>query len=87
MHFLNVFASLLGVASLTQYVAADLRINADYFSFGGVNFPGLQILEPKERNDVIRSIVRSGARVIRLFSMFQLLRFLIAMLTFYSSPE
>jgi hypothetical protein len=68
MRFLDVLASLVGVASLTQYVAADLRIKEDYFSFGGVNYPGLQILEPEERDDVIRKIVKSGARVIRLFS-------------------
>jgi hypothetical protein len=68
MRFLDVLASLLGVASLTQYVSADLRIKADYFSFGGVNYPGLQTLEPKERDEVIRAIVKSGARVIRLFS-------------------
>ncbi|KAF2272908.1 uncharacterized protein EI97DRAFT_470014 [Westerdykella ornata] len=67
MRFLDVFASLLGVASLTGYVAADLRITADHFSFGGVNYPGLQTLNPKERDTVIRAIVKSGARVIRLF--------------------
>jgi hypothetical protein len=68
MHFFNTIATLLSVASLTSYVAADLRITADHFSFGGVNYPGLQTLNPGERDNVIRAIVKSGARVIRLFS-------------------
>lgn len=68
MHFLNILGSLLGAASLTKYVAADLRIRADHFSFGGVNYPGLQFLERAERDQVIKNIVKSGARVIRLFS-------------------
>jgi hypothetical protein len=69
MRFLDIAASLLSVASLAKYVAADLRITADHFSFGGVNYPGLQTLNDKERNTVIEAIVKSGARVIRLFSM------------------
>lgn len=69
MRFFNTLATLFSVASLTGYVAADLRIDADHFSFGGVNYPGLQTLNPKEQHKVIRQIVKSGARVIRLFSM------------------
>lgn len=69
MHFFGALATLFSVASLTSYVAADLRITADHFSFGGVNYPGLQTLNPKEQHKVIEAIVKSGARVIRLFSM------------------
>jgi hypothetical protein len=68
MYFSSVFASLLFIAALIALVAADLGITADNFSFGGVNFPQLQFLEPKLRNTVIKSIVESNARVIRLFS-------------------
>ncbi|KAF2732041.1 hypothetical protein EJ04DRAFT_536272 [Polyplosphaeria fusca] len=67
MHFLNILGSLLSVASLTQYAAASLRITADNHSFGGVNFPGLQFLKEKDRNDAIRALVKANTRVIRLF--------------------
>lgn len=70
MRFLNTCASLIGVASLAQYVSASLRITTDYHSFGGVNYPGLQTLNDVERDKVIRGIVKSGARVIRLFSTY-----------------
>lgn len=75
MRFLDAFASLLSAAALTQYAAADLRITADHFSFGGVNYPGLQTLNDGERNEVIEAIVKSGARVIRLFSVFSTIPF------------
>lgn len=68
MFFLNVLASFISIASLTKYVAADLRITADHHSFGGVNYPSLQFLDPSYRDEVIRAIVRTNARVIRLFS-------------------
>lgn len=68
MRFLDAFASLLSVASLAKFVAADLRITADNFSFAGVSYPGLQTLNTPEQEEVIRAIVKSGARVIRLFS-------------------
>ncbi|KAF2263148.1 hypothetical protein CC78DRAFT_569183 [Lojkania enalia] len=67
MYFLNVLASLISVASLAEHASATLRITADHHSWGGVNYPSLQSLEPKERNEVIRAIVKSNARVIRLF--------------------
>jgi hypothetical protein len=70
MRFFDAFASLVGLASLTGFAAADLRITADHFSFGGVNYPGLQTLNAAERDEVIQKIVNSGARVVRLFSMF-----------------
>lgn len=68
MFFLNFLASLISVTSLAKYVAADLRITADHHSFGGVNYPSLQYLEPSYRDEVIRAIVKTNARVIRLFS-------------------
>ena len=70
MRFIDAFASLLSFASLAQFVTADLRITADHFSFGGVNYPGLQTLNAGERDEIITAIVKSGARVIRLFSEF-----------------
>lgn len=70
MRFLNACASLLSIASLTEYVSANLKITADNHSFGGVNYPGLQTLNDAERDKVIRGIVKSGARVIRLFSTY-----------------
>ena len=68
MIFTKVIASLISTAALTSLVAADLRITADNHSFGGVNFPQLQFLEPSYRDEVIRAVVKSNARVIRLFS-------------------
>ncbi|KAH7392552.1 hypothetical protein BKA66DRAFT_510124 [Pyrenochaeta sp. MPI-SDFR-AT-0127] len=68
--FLPIFlSSLVSLISLTQPAVADLRITADHHSFGGVNYPLLQFFTPKHRDDTIRAIVNSGARVIRLFSM------------------
>jgi len=68
MYFLNFLTFLASVLALTEYVCATLRITADHFSFGGVNFPGLQCLEPKKREQAITALVKSNARVIRLFS-------------------
>jgi hypothetical protein len=68
MYFTSLLASLVSVSSLVKVASADLRITADNFSFGGVNFPQLQFLQPSYRDEVIRTIVRSNARVIRLFS-------------------
>ncbi|CAE7023168.1 hypothetical protein HRS9139_00845 [Pyrenophora teres f. teres] len=64
--FLPVLVSLV---SWTGHVGAaeSLRITADHHSFGGVNYPQLQFFTPKHRDDTIREIVKSGARVIRLF--------------------
>lgn len=70
MRFLSVCTSLIGLASLSRYVAASLRITTDHHSFGGVNYPALQTLNDVERDEVIRGIVKSGARVIRLFSKY-----------------
>ncbi|KAF2689651.1 glycoside hydrolase family 5 protein [Lentithecium fluviatile CBS 122367] len=67
MHFTSILASLVSVGSLVRSAAADLRITANNHSFGGVNFPQLQFLQPRYRDEVIRTIVRSNARVIRLF--------------------
>ena len=69
MYFRNIVQSALALVCLTGYVAADLRIKAEHFSFGGVNFPGLQELKAEDRDEAIRAVVKSGARVIRLFSM------------------
>lgn len=68
MHLSAAVASLLSLAALTGFALADLRIKADHHSFGGVNFPQLQFLEPSYRDEVIRAIVKTNARVIRLFS-------------------
>jgi hypothetical protein len=68
MFLLKFLASLISVASLTKYVVADLKITADHHSFGGVNYPSLQYLEPNYRDSVIRAIAKTNARVIRLFS-------------------
>lgn len=68
MYLPGILASLVSVATLTTLAAADLRITADHHSFGGVNFPSLQFLEPSYRDELIRAVVKSNARVIRLFS-------------------
>lgn len=68
MYLPNLLASVVSVIALASFAIADLGITADNYSFGGVNFPQLQFLEPKYRDRVIRSIVKSNARVIRLFS-------------------
>ncbi|KAF2016934.1 glycoside hydrolase family 5 protein [Aaosphaeria arxii CBS 175.79] len=66
MYLRTLLAAILGAASWADHVAADLRITKDLHSWGGVNFPGLQFLPPKKRDEVIRQIVKSNARVIRL---------------------
>ncbi|CAO2650922.1 Nn.00g092190.m01.CDS01 [Neocucurbitaria sp. VM-36] len=63
----TLLVSLLSVVPWSQPVAADLRITADHHSFGGVNYPLLQFFTPQHRDETIREIVKSGARVIRLF--------------------
>ncbi|KAL1606742.1 hypothetical protein SLS60_004149 [Paraconiothyrium brasiliense] len=65
---MKFIGSLLSIATLTNVALADLRITADNHSFGGVNFPQLQFLEPTYREEVIRAIVKTNARVIRLFN-------------------
>jgi hypothetical protein len=67
MYFFNILTSLASVLALTEYAAASLRITADHHSFGGVNFPELQFLEPAKRDEAIRAIVKADARIIRLF--------------------
>ncbi|KAF1977871.1 hypothetical protein BU23DRAFT_596181 [Bimuria novae-zelandiae CBS 107.79] len=67
MHFSRAIASLASVTCLVSCALADLRITADHHSFGGVNFPQLQFLEPAYREEVIKAIVKANARVIRLF--------------------
>ena len=59
---------LVLLASYTNPVLAGLRITAEHHSFGGVNYPLLQFFTPQHRDDTIREIIKSGARVIRLFS-------------------
>ncbi|KAF1942034.1 hypothetical protein EJ02DRAFT_444426 [Clathrospora elynae] len=63
----KLLATLVSLAAWTKPVAASLRITADLHSFGGVNYPLLQFFDPRHRDDTIREIVKSGARVIRLF--------------------
>ncbi|KAL6152958.1 hypothetical protein ACJQWK_11566 [Exserohilum turcicum] len=63
----TVLTTLVSLATWTKPVAASLRITADHHSFGGVNYPQLQFFTPQSRDDTIREIVKSGARVIRLF--------------------
>jgi hypothetical protein len=66
----TLLATLVSLASWTKPVAASLRVTADHHSFGGVNYPQLQFFTPSHRDETIREIVKSGARVIRLFSEF-----------------
>src|SRR5690349_16896597 len=68
MHFISVFA-LVSTLSLSPFpsLAAAQLITADNHSFGGVNFPLLQYFTPESRDDTIRAILKSKARVIRLF--------------------
>lgn len=70
MSLWSLLASLVPLASLMQPVAADLRITSNHHSFGGVNYPQLQFFTAAHRDNTIREIVDSGARVIRLFSMY-----------------
>ena len=70
---LSIFLpALLSLLSFTGQASAaeSLRITADQHSFGGVNYPQLQFFTTKHREDTIKEIVRSGARVIRLFSKY-----------------
>lgn len=64
----TLLASLVWLGSFSQPVMAEMRITADHFSFGGVNYPMLQFFTPQHRDETIREIIKSGARVIRLFS-------------------
>ena len=52
-------------SSLVPLVSAQL-ITADNHSFGGVSFTLLQYYRPDSRDEIIRAIVKSKARVIRL---------------------
>ena len=63
----SLLAVLVSLTSWTPPVSASLRITANHHSFGGVNYPQLQFFAPQHRDDSIREIVKSGARVIRLF--------------------
>ncbi|PVI07246.1 glycoside hydrolase family 5 protein [Periconia macrospinosa] len=63
----NALLTLASVGWVAKCAAADLRITADNFSFGGVNFPQLQYLSPNYRHQIIQKVVDSNARVIRLF--------------------
>lgn len=67
MHFTTTFAVV--VSSLLSYVPFTTAhlIATENHSFGGVNYPLLQYFTPKHRDETIRSIVKSKARVIRLF--------------------
>jgi hypothetical protein len=64
----TLLATLVSLATWAKPVTANLRITADHHSFGGVNYPQLQFFTPSHRDESIRDIVKSGARVIRLFS-------------------
>lgn len=68
MHLTPVFAfvSALSFSPLFPIATAQL-IRTDNHSFGGVNYPLLQYFTPKHRDETIRAIVKSKARVIRLF--------------------
>lgn len=68
MHLTPVLASIsaLSFSSLLPLANAQL-IKTDNHSFGGVNFPLLQFFAPRHRDDTIRAIVKSKARVIRLY--------------------
>ncbi|CBX93146.1 hypothetical protein IAQ61_008874 [Plenodomus lingam] len=63
----SILASLASICLHTRPVLAELRITADHHSFGGVNYPLLQFFTPQHRDDTIREVIKSGARVIRLF--------------------
>ncbi|EUC48526.1 glycoside hydrolase family 5 protein [Bipolaris oryzae ATCC 44560] len=67
MIFSTLFVTLVSLATWTEPVSASLRITADHHSFGGVNYPQLQFFAPEHRDNTIREIIKSGARVIRLF--------------------
>ncbi|KAL1601017.1 hypothetical protein SLS59_005685 [Nothophoma quercina] len=57
----------LGDEVLATLKRLEALITADNHSFGGVNYPLLQYFTPKHRDETIRAIVGSNARVIRLF--------------------
>jgi hypothetical protein len=67
MHLSTILtlASAFCFSSFVPLVAAQL-ITADNHSFGGVSFPLLQYYRPDSRDKIIRAIVKSKARVIRL---------------------
>ncbi|KAL1792293.1 hypothetical protein ACET3X_008800 [Alternaria dauci] len=58
---------LISLTSWPTPASASLRITANHHSFAGVNYPQLQFFTPSHRDASIREIVKSGARVIRLF--------------------
>lgn len=60
------FLSTFFLSSLPPLTTAQL-ITSESHSFGGVNFPLLQYFIPSDRDDTIRALVKSKARVIRLF--------------------
>ncbi|KAF9698655.1 hypothetical protein EKO04_003382 [Ascochyta lentis] len=66
MHF-TAFLTLLSSVSVSIPLASAQLITADNHSFGGVNYPLLQYFTPKHRDETINAIVKSKARVIRLF--------------------
>lgn len=68
MHFTSTFAlvSALSFSSFPPFAKAQL-ITAENHSFGGVNFPLLQYFTAESRDETIRALVKSKARVIRLF--------------------
>ncbi|KAI4605925.1 hypothetical protein J4E83_010351 [Alternaria metachromatica] len=66
--FLTLSLSLITYSPLASASASSsLRITSSNHSFGGVNYPQLQFLTPTHRDATIREIIKSGARVIRLF--------------------
>ncbi|KAF5853951.1 hypothetical protein GGP41_006734 [Bipolaris sorokiniana] len=67
MIFSTLLVTLVSLATWTEPVSASLRITADHHSFGGVNYPQLQFFAPEHRDNTIKEIIKSGARVIRLF--------------------
>ncbi|KAI4908549.1 hypothetical protein J4E85_011717, partial [Alternaria conjuncta] len=69
----SLLAVLLSLTTYPSFTSASasasssLRITSSNHSFGGVNYPQLQFLTPTHRAATIREIIKSGARVIRLF--------------------
>lgn len=65
-----LYTTLLTLLSNLPFLipsASSQLIKADHHSFGGVNYPLLQYFTPQHRDATIQAIVKTKARVIRLF--------------------
>ncbi|KAF1350469.1 hypothetical protein EJ07DRAFT_184193 [Lizonia empirigonia] len=65
-----LYTTLLTLLSILPFPipsASSQLIKADHHSFGGVNYPLLQYFTPQHRDETIQAIVKTKARVIRLF--------------------